>query len=187
MNAPRKGRDILFRLAPWLGLLGLVAWTRWPVFPLLLFAGGAAVAALLAARPRGGRARVLSSAIVFAGALAGSFVQFEMRGISRNFDAYWDSRSARAEEALDERLNDLTTMGEEAVRRIGNLASRGTGTSLLEGWRDIRGETGMTLATIYGSDGGFEVWDGVHRGVVPEELRTGEVRFLYRDLSLIHI
>ena len=148
-----------------------------------MFAGGAAVAAL-AARPRGGRARVLSSAIVLAGALAGSFAQFEMRGISRNFDAYWDSRSARAEEALDERLDDLTTMGEEAVRRIGNLASGGTGTSILEGLRDIREETGMTLATIYGSDGGFEVWDGVHRGVVPEELRTGEVRFLYRDRPL---
>ncbi|HAT18383.1 MAG TPA: hypothetical protein DCS76_11345, partial [Gemmatimonadetes bacterium] len=186
LNAPRKGfrrRDIFFRLAPWLGVLGLVAWTRWPVFPLFVFAGGAAVAAL-AARPRGGRARVLSSAIVLAGALAGSFAQFEMRGISRNFDAYWDSRSARAEEALDERLDDLTTMGEEAVRRIGNLASRGTGTSILEGLRDIREETGMTLATIYGSDGGFEVWDGVHRGVVPEELRTGEVRFLYQDRPL---
>ncbi|MBV25466.1 MAG: hypothetical protein CME12_05025 [Gemmatimonadetes bacterium] len=186
LNAPRKGfrrRDIFFRLAPWLGVLGLVAWTRWPVFPLFVFAGGAAVAAL-AARPRGGRARVLSSAIVLAGALAGSFAQFEMRGISRNFDAYWDSRSARAEEALDERLDDLTTMGEEAVRRIGNLASGGTGTSILEGLRDIREETGMTLATIYGSDGGFEVWDGVHRGVVPEELRTGEVRFLYQDRPL---
>ena len=42
----------------------------------------------------------------------------------------------------------------------------------------------MTLATIYGPEGDFLLWDGVHRGVVPEELRTGEVRYLYRDRPL---
>ena len=186
LNAPGKVfrlRDIFLRLAPWLGVLGLVAWTRWPVFPLLVFAGGSAVAAL-AARPRGGRARALSSAIILAGALAGSYGQFEMRGISRDFDSYWDSRSDRAVEALDERLTSLVRMGEEAVARIGDLAPGGTDQTVLDGLRDIREETGMTLATIYGPEGGFEVWDGVHRGVVPEELRTGEVRYLYRDRPL---
>ena len=175
--------DILFRLAPWLGVLGLVAWTRWPSFLLLVFAGGAAVAAL-AARPRGGRARVLSSAIVLAGTVAGAFGHAGMRGISQDFDEYWVSRFDRAEEALDERLLRLLTMGEEAVTRIGSLAPDGTNATVLEELRDIRKETGMSLATIYGPEGGFRVWDGVHRGVVPEELRTGDVRYLYRDRPL---
>lgn len=115
MTAPDRSRDLMFpshpwdiffRLGPWLGVLGLAAWTRWPFFPLLVFAGGSAVAAL-AARPLGGRARALSSAIVLAGALAGSSGHFYLRGISQDFDAYWDSRSARAEEALTERLQRL--------------------------------------------------------------------------------
>ena len=180
---PSHPWDILFRLAPWLGVLGLAAWTRWPFFPLLVFAGGSAVAAL-APRPRGGRARALSSAIVLAGALAGSFGHVDMRRISQDFDAYWGSRSDRAEEALHERLDDLLTMGEEAVTRIGNLASRGTNTAVLDGLRDVRQETGMTLATIYGPEGEFRLWEGVHRGVVPTELRTGQVRYLYRDRPL---
>ena len=192
MTAPDRSRDLMFpsypwdiffRLAPWLGVLGLAAWTRWPFFPLLVFAGGSAVAAL-AARPRGGRARALSSAIVLAGALAGSFGYVDMRRISQDFDAYWNSRSERAEEALNERLNGLLTMGEEAVTRIGNLASRGTNTAVLDGLRDVRQETGMTLATIYGPEGEFRSWEGVHRGVVPAELRTGQVRYLYRDRPL---
>ena len=202
MTAPDRSRDLMFpshpwdiffRLGPWLGVLGLAAWTRWPFFPLLVFAGGSAVAAL-AARPRGGRARALSSTIVLAGALAGSSGHFYLRGISQDFDAYWDSRSARAEEALTERLQRLLTQGEEAVTRIGDLASQGTNpavldglrddTAVLDGLRDVRQETGMTLATIYGPEGGFRLWEGVHRGVVPAELRTGEVRYLYQDRPL---
>ena len=42
----------------------------------------------------------------------------------------------------------------------------------------------MTLAAIYGPEGEFRLWEGVHRGVVPAELRTGEVRYLYRDRPL---
>ena len=139
--------DTFTRLAPWLGVLGLVAWTRWPLVALLVFAGASAVA-VLAARPRGGRARVLSSVIVLAGAIAGSSGHVALRRISQDFDAYWGSRSARAEEALDERLQRLLIMGEEAVARIGELAPLGTNTAVLDGLRDIRRETGMTLATI---------------------------------------
>ena len=174
--------DTFTRLAPWLGVVALAAWTRWPYFPLLVFAGGSAVAAL-AARPRSGWARALSSALVLAGAFSGAFGHVVMRGISQDFDAYWAPKSAQAVEALDERLQRLLEMGEEAVGRIGELASGGN-TALLDGLRDIRQESGMDLVTIYDPDGGFRLWDGVHRGVVPEELRTGEVRYLYRDRPL---
>ena len=175
--------DIFTRLAPWLGVLGLAAWTRWPSVALLMFAGACALAAL-AARPRGGRARAISSAIVLVAALAGTFGHIVLRRISQDFDAYWASRSTRAEQALDERLQRLLARGEEAVARIGDLASQEANTAVLDGLRDIREETGMTLATVYGPDGGFRLWDGVHRGVVPTELRTGEVGYLYRDRPL---
>ena len=175
--------DTFTRLAPWLGVLGLAAWTRWPSVALLVFAGASALM-VLAARPWRGRARALASAVVLAGALAGSAGHVVLSRISQDFDAYWSSRSARAEEALDERLTRLLTMGEEAVRRIGNLAPDWTDERILDGLRNIRRETGMTLATIYGPEGGFRVWDGVHRGVVPDELRMGEVQYLYRDRPL---
>ncbi len=164
-------------------MLGLAAWTRWSSIPLLVFAGASALV-VLAARPRSGRARLLSSAIVLAGTLAGASGHVELRGISQDFDAYWASRSTRAEQALDDRLQRLLTLGEEAVERIGNLAFDGPNTTVLDGLREIRQETGMTLATVYDPDGGFRLWDGVHRGVVPEELRTGEVRYSYTDRPL---
>ena len=180
---PSRRLDLLIRLAPWLGVLALAAWTRWPSVALLVFAGASALT-VLAARPGGGPARALSSAVIFAGVIIGSFGHIDLRRISQNFDAYWDLRSARAEEALDERLQRLLVMGEEAVTRIGNLASGGTNTTVLDGLRGVRQETGMTLAAIYGPEGEFLVWDGVHRGVVPEELRMGDVRYLYRDRPL---
>ena len=191
MTAPDRSRDLMFpshpwdiffRLAPWLGVLGLAAWTRWPSFPLLVLAGGSAVAAL-AARPRGGRARQLSSAIVLVGALAGSFGHVAMRRISQDFDAYWDSRRDRAEEALHQRLDGLLTMGEEAVTRIGNLASRGTNTAVLDGLRDVRQETGMTLATIYGPEGEFRLWEGVHRGGCTRRVEDGRKSGIYTGIA----
>ena len=182
-TVPSRRLDLFIRLAPWLGVLALAAWTRWPSVALLVFAGASALT-VLAARSGGGRARALSSAVILAGVIVGSFGHIALRRISQDFDAYWNSRSARAEEALDERLQRLLVMGEEAVTRIGNLASGGTNTTVLDGLRDVRQETGMTLATIYGPRGGFRLWDGVHRGVVPEELRMGDVRYLYRDRPL---
>ena len=169
------------RVGPWMGVLGLVAWTRWPWVGLLVLAGALVV---LAARPRGGRARVLASAIVLAGALAGLAGHIDLRRISQDFDGYWDSRSTRAEEALVERLERLLARGEDAVMRIGDLASHGTDITVLDGLREIRQETGMTLAAIYGPEGGFRLWDGVHRGVVPADLRMGDVQYLYRDRPL---
>jgi len=192
MTAADRSRDSLvlsrpwvtfIRLAPWLGVLGLAAWTRWPSVALLVFAGASALT-VLAARPGGGRARALSSAVILVGVMAGSFGHIALRRISQDFDAYWGARSARAEEELDERLQRLLVMGEEAVTRIGNLASGGMNTTVLDGLRDVRQETGMTLATVYGPQGGFLLWDGIHRGVVPEELRMGDVRYLYRDRPL---
>ena len=104
--------------------------------------------------------------------------------MSQDFDTYWDARNARAEIALDQRLQRLLRSGEAAVERIGNLAVSGGGTSLREDLRTIRRRTGMAAAAIYGPTGDFVVWDGTHRGVVPPELRSGEVRYLYRDRPL---
>ena len=162
-------------------MLGLAAWTRWPTIAFLIFAGASALLVFVA-RPWG--ARTLSSAVVLAGALVGTSGHIVLRRISQDFDAYWSSRSARAEEALDERLQRLLALGEEAVARIGNLASDGTNSTALAELRGIREQTGMTLAAIYGPEGDFRLWDGEHRGVVPEELRTGQIRYLYRDRPL---
>ncbi len=113
------------------------------------------------------------------------FVGHEVsRRVSQDFDRYWEARNARAEIALDNRIERLLTTGEAAVARIGNLAVEGDGTSLLEDLQAIRRRTGMTAAAIYGPTGDFVVWDGTHRGVVPPELQSGEVRYLYRDRPL---
>ena len=171
------------RVGPWLGVLGLAAWTRWPWGGWLAFSSVASLSVLFA-RPRRGLAHAVAGVVVLAGVLAG-FVGHEVsQRVSQDFDTYWEARNARAEIALDRRLERLLTTGEAAVVRIGNLAVDGTNTSLLDDLQDLRRSTGMTAAAIYGPTGDFVVWDGTHRGMVPPELRNGEVRYLYRDRPL---
>ena len=129
-------------------------------------------------------AHAVAGMVVLAGVVAG-FVGHEVsRRVSQDFHTYWEARNARAEIALDQELERLLTTGEEAVASIGNLAVDDPGTTLLDDLRAIRRRTGLAAVAIYGPTGDFIVWDGTHRGMVPPELRNGDIRYLYRDRPL---
>ena len=164
-------------------MLGLAAWTRWPLVAWLAFSSASSLS-VFAARPRRGVAHAVAGVVVLAGVVAGFIGHEVSRRVAQDFDAYWEARNARAEIALDERLERLLVTGEDAVDRIGNLALDEPDTNLLDDLRAVRRRTGMTVAAIYGPNGNFIVWDGTHRGVVPPELRGGDVRYLYRDRPL---
>ncbi len=181
---PSSGPWLAFtRIGPWLGVLGLVAWTRWPWVGWLAFSSAASLSAF-AARPRRGVAHYVAGLVVLGGVVAGFYGHQVSRRVSLDFDAYWEGRNARAEAALGRRLERLLESGAVAVARIGDLSVSGTETTLLEGLRAVRGRTGMAAAAIYAPSGDFLVWDGTHRGAVPPELRDGTVRYLYRDRPL---
>jgi len=171
------------RVGPWLGVLGLAAWTRWPLVGWLAFSIVASLSVFFA-RPRRGLAHAVAGVVVLAGVVAGFIGSEVSRRVSQDFDTYWDARNARAEIALDRKLEQLLTTGEGAVARITDLALDSTGTSLLADLRSLRRQTGMTAVAILGPSGDFVLWDGTHRGVVPPELQNGNVRYLYRDRPL---
>lgn len=171
------------QVGPWLGVLGLAAWTRWPSVGWLIFSSASSLA-VFTGRPRGGRARAVAGVVVLAGVLAGLVGQGRSRRVAGDFDAYWGTRSARAELALDSRLQRLLERGDDAVDRIGRLANVSGESGSVDRLREVRLQTGMTVVAIYGADGEFLLWDGTHRGVVPSELRTGSGRYLYRDRPL---
>jgi len=170
-------------VGPWVGVLGLAAWTRWPWVGWLGFSSVASLS-VFSARPRRGIAHTIAGVVVLAGVVAGFVGHEKSRRVSQDFDRYWEARNARAEIALANRLERLLTTGEAAVERIGNLALTGTGTSLPEDLQAVRRRTEMAATAIYGPNGDFVAWDGTHRGMVPPELRDGEVRYLYRDRPL---
>ena len=170
-------------VGPWLGVLGLAAWIRWPSVGWLMFSSASSLAAFTG-RPRGGPARSIAGVVVLAGVLAGLVGQGVSRRVAGDFDAYWTARSARAESAVDSRLQRLLERGDDAVARIGRFTSGSGERSPLEDLRQVRLQTGMTVVAVYGVDGEFLLWDGTHRGVVPSELRSGSVRYLYRDRPL---
>ncbi len=171
------------QVGPWLGVLGLAAWTRWPSVGWLIFSSASSLA-VFTGRPRGGRARAVAGVVVLAGVLAGLVGQGRSRRVAGDFDAYWSTRSARAELALDSRLQRLLERGDDAVDRIGRLANVSGESGSVDRLREVRLQTGMTVVAIYGADGEFLLWDGTHRGVVPSGLRTGSGRYLYRDRPL---
>ena len=78
MTAPERSRDVMvpsrpwdifFRLAPWLGVLGLAAWTRWPGVGWLAFSSVSSLSVFFA-RPRRGVAHAVAGIVVLAGVVA---------------------------------------------------------------------------------------------------------------------
>ena len=171
------------RIGPWLGVLGLAAWTRWPWLGWLPLSSFAALS-VFAARPRKEVAQAVACLVVVAGVVAATFGHHVSRRVSLDFDAYWEARNLRAEGALSQRLERLLEGGEAAVARIGDLRTSSSKTDLLEGLGKVRRRAGLAAAAIYGSDGRLLAWDGTHRGIVPSEIRDGTVRQLYRDRPL---
>jgi len=93
-------------VGPWLGVLGLAAWTRWSWLVWLGFSSVTSLSVFLA-RPRRGRAQTVAGLVVLVGVVAGLVGNEMSRRVSQDFDAYWNTRNARAEIALDERLDRL--------------------------------------------------------------------------------
>jgi len=165
----------------------LALWAASPGFaPLLLAAAGVTCAALWGPRRRGrswgGGASVLVLAI-----LAGFGAHRQVSQLADGWEGYWDDREAEVGQRLDESLQQRLESAELAADSLASLAPglrEDPELTELGTVRRLRSRFGAAAVALYDSRGSLLVWDGVHRGGVPEEVQQGAERYMYRDTPL---
>jgi signal transduction histidine kinase len=169
-------------LGPWVALLALAAWSRipgpWTAAAAALAAAAAVWSFLRLSPPR--RVAVL---LIAAGAVAAFVVLQRESRLTRAWDDYWFDREGQVVEDLGRRLDQLL---DRSITSVETLADAAAGGNLVaaERVRILRREAGLAALALYGSDGRARVWDGMHRGRVPEVVKAGVRPFLFGESPL---
>jgi two-component system nitrogen regulation sensor histidine kinase NtrY len=150
---------------------------------LLLAALGVGTAAVADPR-RPGRAWRGGAALVVVAILAGFVAHRQVARVLDDWDGYWDDRVREVEVDLSEELNRRQAAGEAASDALAALWSRAGASIDVDDVAGIRSREAASAVALYDRGGKLVVWDGVHRGKVPEEVQRGERRHSYRDLPL---
>jgi two-component system, NtrC family, nitrogen regulation sensor histidine kinase NtrY len=170
-------------LGPWLAIAALGLWTGSPA-PVSLVVAALGVTASVVAPPRRGPAWAAGSIVLLASIVVGFAAHRQVGQVLADFDAYWAQRDTAVGSILSQELD----------RRL--QASVAADSLLVEAWtasageldvgfvRDLRARFGPSALALYGSEGRLLLWDGVHRGRVPETVQAGEAENSYHDLPL---
>ncbi len=86
-------------------------------------------------------------------------------------------------ERLNHELEARWQAAEAAADALGQ-AALGDPEGMAETVRRLRRRYGVTALALFGPSGDLRVWDGTHRGRVPEEVQRGLRRYWYGDLPL---
>ena len=170
-------------LGPWVALATLGLWTSEPGSALLASAAVGLVAALWQPRARGwwslAGASILALAMVFA--VDG---QRDVERVLEDFDAYWAERDTVVGRMLGQRLDRRLSSGLAATDELVGAWSVSGGTVDERAMRDLLARCECSAIALYDSGGDLLIWDGVHRGMVPEGVQSGEQQHFYQDLPL---
>jgi signal transduction histidine kinase len=146
----------------------------------------AATVGFVAAAVWGGRRTWLlglGSIVVLGGILTGFAAHRQVGQITGRWEGYWAEREGRVEErlatSLDDRLLAAETAADELAQLLGRSVPAGEGAL-----PELRERHGVSALALYGPAGELLVWDGVHRGKVPEGVQRGLRRYAYGDLPL---
>ncbi|MDT8340164.1 MAG: ATP-binding protein [Longimicrobiales bacterium] len=168
--------------APWTALLGVAVWAAWPGAGTLLVATGLAVTALLLHRPL--RLLPALGLMVILGTVTAGYVHLDrVREIRSDWRAVWAGEEERIAGEVQRALRPILEGGPSSASRVADLAAGGNVPDHRALAR-IRERGGFHAAAVFDRDGTPLVWDGDHRGRVPDEVARGESEFLYRDLPL---
>lgn len=164
-----------------LGALSL--WTALPDGGLLVLAAVGVTAAVVWGHPR--RSGGIGSALLILGILAGFGADRQVRRLTGDWDGYWNDRIEWVGERLNQALEDQLLAGEQAADALAQLVAEDTQaredpTAIAE----LRRRFGVSALALYDSEGALVVWDGDHRGKVPEEVQRGLRRYVYGELPL---
>jgi signal transduction histidine kinase len=147
-----------------------------------LAAGAAAVSVV--AGPRPDRRDAAGRALLLVSALAAFWGHGRDRTLALDFQGYWEAREREVFQTLDRELADLLDRGIRAATTLAAGAVSGNPLDADDLGR-LRRETRMTALALYGSGGELAIWDGVHRGRVPEDVQLGRSAYLYGERPLV--
>ena len=170
-------------LLPWVALVLIAAWTDGPNPWWLL---GAAVAVVGSALFPEGRKRTgtVGLLLLLAGVLVGFLAHGRLNLLAQDFEGYWERREADVARVLESDLQALLGAGESAAEALTAAPDIQEGDPRYRWVARLRRSRGFTAMAVYDSAGTLLVWDGTHRGAVPDPVRFGSVPYAYVDRPL---
>ena len=171
-------------LGPWLVIASLGLWTASPApISLVLAALGITASVLWGPRRRGPSWAVGSILLVVA--VAGGFAAHrQVDRVLLDFDAYWAQRDTTVGSILAQELDRRLQASVAADSLLVEAWSASEGRLPVGFVRDLRARHGPSALALYGPEGELLLWDGVHRGRVPESVQSGDLENSYHDLPL---
>ena len=170
-------------ILPWIALVLLAAWADQPNPWWLLTAAAAVVGSVISpqSRNRTGRVGLL---LLLAAVLTGFLVHGRLYLLAQDFEGYWERREADVAQVLDAELQALLGAGEAAAEALTAAPNIPEGDPRYRWVARLQAEQGFTAMAVYDSVGRLMVWDGTHRGAVPDPVRFGSVPYAYADRPL---
>ena len=177
-------RQTLGWIGPWITLVSLSLWVASPSSPLLGFAALGMVIGFLGGVRERGVVWFSASIILVIGILTGAFADLEGRDLSANWNTLWSVREAEVGEQLRDQLQARLSSSEAAADQLARGITEFERLEDVPTIQDIRTQHGVSALALYDSGGRLRIWDGMHRGKVPEEVQAGQERYAYVDLPL---
>ena len=172
-------------LGPWCSAAALWIWagTSWVWF--LPISAGFLVASLRPLIRISSRWRLAGLSTLVIGILVGFSAEYKIASVVSDWDQYWNHRVNEVGVLLREELEDRRhSLGTEVVEEIVRLRNA-NGTDLdSETMVGLRERSRSSALALYDRRGELIAWDGIHRGRVPETVKSGQRLDLYRDLPL---
>ncbi|HET9948803.1 MAG TPA: ATP-binding protein [Longimicrobiales bacterium] len=182
--SPSLPRRVVDWLAPWLALAALAVWTS-SARPWALGLSGLALGAgVLAGRGRRSMAWAAGCVLVLAGVALGFAAHREVDPVRADFESYWAQRDTVVGRMLSQELDRRFDLGDSATVQLAQAWST-YGPDLPVGFlRELRARSAASALALYDPEGRLLLWDGVHRGRVPESVQSGDQYYFYQDFPL---
>ena len=176
---------VVSKLGPWCSAAALWIWagTSWIWF--LPISAGFLLISLQPFSITGSRWRSAGLSTLVIGIVVGFSAEHQITSVVSDWDEYWNQRvdevGVLLREELEERRHSLGTEVVEELARLWDAdAVNLDGESMVQ----MRARARSSALALYDREGELVVWDGTHRGRVPEAVKRGQRRDLYRDLPL---
>jgi len=170
-------------LGPWLAVAALGLWTSAPdTISLAVAALGVTISVVLGPRGRGPKGSIALVLLITAVVVAFSGHR-RVDAVLADFDGYWAARDTVVGGLLEAELDRMYESGLAATSALVDawMESAEIDVSRL---RELRARHGASALALYDPLGRLVVWDGVHRGRVPEAVQTGVQPYSYHDFPL---
>ncbi len=173
------------KLGPWCSAATLWIWagTSWVWF--LPISAGFLMLSLQPFSITGSGWRLAGLSTLGIGIVVGFSAEHQITSVVSDWDQYWNQRvdevGVLLREELEERRHSLGTEVVEELVRLSDADELDLGS---EAMIQMRARARSSALALYDREGELVAWDGTHRGRVPEAVKRGQRRDLYRDLPL---